>query len=28
MTKRDGHTPTAKSNAQVYIFLAHFLKER
>ena len=27
MTMRNGHTPTAESNAQVYSFLEHFLKE-
>lgn len=26
MTMRDGHTPTAESNVQVYAFLEHFLK--
>ncbi len=26
MTMRDGHTPTAESNAQVYTFLERFLK--
>jgi hypothetical protein len=28
MTMRDGHTPTAESNAQVYAFFEHFLKDR
>ncbi len=28
MTMRDGHTPTAESNAQAYAFLEHFLKGR
>jgi dienelactone hydrolase len=28
MTMRDGHTPTAESNAQVYAFLEHFLNGR
>lgn len=27
MTMRNGHTPTAESNAQVYAFFEHFLKE-
>ena len=27
MTMRDGHTPTAESNEQVYAFLEHFLKK-
>jgi dienelactone hydrolase len=27
MTMRDGHSPTAESNAQVYAFFEHFLKE-
>ena len=27
MTMRDGHTPTVESNAQVYAFLEHFLRE-
>jgi dienelactone hydrolase len=28
MTMRDGHTPTAESNAQVYAFLEYFLREK
>lgn len=28
MTMRNGHTPTAESNSQVYAFLAHFLGEK
>jgi hypothetical protein len=28
MTMRDGHSPTVESNAQVYAFLEHFLKEK
>jgi hypothetical protein len=28
MTMRDGHNPTAESNAQVYAFFEHFLKAR
>jgi dienelactone hydrolase len=28
MTMRDGHTPTAQSNAQVYAFLEHFLRDK
>jgi len=27
MTMRDGHTPTAESNAQAFAFLEHFLKQ-
>lgn len=28
MTMRNGHTPTAESNAQVYAFFNHFLREK
>jgi dienelactone hydrolase len=28
MTMREGHTPTAESNAQAFAFLEHFLKEQ
>ena len=26
MTNREGHSPTAESNEQIYLFLEHFLK--